>query len=1725
MNQSESHDGAPDALARGDIAVVGMSCLFPGAPDLHAYWRNIVTGFDAVTDVPPGRWETDPFYDPSSSDDDRIYTKRGGYLPTHIPFKPLEYGIMPVAVAGGEVDQFLVLKLVHDALIDAGYAGGLAESEKTSFVLGRGNYLGPGNSNLFQRSIGIEQALRILKAVHPEHTEAELEAMRRDLRASLPPFGPELGPTHIPNVVTGRSANRLDFMGSNFTVDAACASSLIALETAVENLLTGKTDLAIAGGSHTFTCVPLLMVFSTLNALSRSSTIQPFSAGADGTLPGEGIGIVILKRLADAQRDGNRIYAVIKGVGSASDGRAISVMAPRVEGEVLALRRAYARAGVEPHSVGLIEGHGTATAVGDAAEVQALRTVFGPRQGDTPHIGLGAVKSMIGHTMPASGIAGLIKTALALYHKTLPPTLHCDTPHPKLELEASPFYINTETRPWINAGMEAPRRAGVNAFGFGGINAHVVLEEAPAQSETSPDVVPWPTELFLVGAATREALVAQLERLRAYLDARPDVDPADLAFTLSRRFDQPACRLCIVAATLEELHNRLARAHKLLSDPACQQIKDPRGIYFFTQPLAGRGKIAFLFPGEGSQRINMLSELCLHFPEVRAVFDAADRNILAQGRNDLISADVFPPPCRTAQEREQAEERLWRLDRQCECLMTASRAMFVLFGHLGINADMIVGHSIGEWSSLIGGGVIAADTPVDALRSLEDMALAIEWDPSIPQAALLAVATNRTVAESIIAGLDDTYVALDNCPHQVVIATSEEMAEQVTARLRNHGLGYERSRFNRGSHTPLFAGFTALARRHFAAIDVQPAHLDVYSCCTAAPLPRDADAIRAMLVRSWESPVEYQRTIEAMYEAGARIFIETGPRNVLSAFTDDILRGKNALALAVDLPRWTELTGVNHLVAMLTAHGYNLNIPYLFARRSLRELALDPQQDDPAARTGEQGVIMLNLSIPMMTLSEDTLSALRQEHHSAVLAPMTAPPAPAPAPIAPLSADAPAREREARVADPVAAGAIMGSATTPTPTPPAGTPSYAAIAPVVAAPQPVAERPPAAVARRWPSAAPPQQARTEAPMGVRNDGVIAHFMESMGRFLQAEQRVLETYLHGQPPRGARLPARSGYRWPMPPSYAVPSSPLTAPLAGPDDQSGPLALAGEILSLVPGQSLVARRRVDPDEDLYLHDHTFGGRMSILDPTLEPLMVAPLTISLEVMAQAAAQLLPDLLLIGMADVRAHRWVQVDESAPTILEISAQREGSEQQVRVEVREVGADGMPDAMLIEGTMVFGAAYEPAPAPEAFVPAHPVQTVKTARQMYDEMWMFHGPRFQGVASLDLSGEDGIIGQLEVMPTHNLFRSTDHPRLLTDVALLDAAGQLLGYWAKERLASSFVVFPIRLAALRLFGPNLPAGTRVYCNVRLTEIMEQTVKVTMEVLDPRGALWMRIEGWQDWRFNITGAVYDFWRFPIPHLLSKPLSAPIPQGMEQGAFACYHMGTLTVLGQTMISKSVAYMVLNHAERRVYHGLRGPTARQVEWLAGRIAAKDAVRAYVLQRYGLQVPAGDIEIASDEHGRPTVQGAWLRQIPTVPGISLAHADGKAVAIAGDIARVVGLGIDVQGISARPPEFDEIAFAPDEPALAQASAGPARDELRMRLWCAKEAIAKALGRGLLQGPRAVAIEEWNDRTGVALAGLRGALAAEFPHLAGKKLIAYTTRTGDHIVATSFGETV
>jgi acyl transferase domain-containing protein len=457
-----------------DIAITGMACLLPQAPDVPTFWQNILDGVCAIG-APPADWGADAVLDSSATSNDRVYSAVGGFLGDLARFDPAAFGVMPLSVDGSEPDQFLTLRVAAAALADAGLDEHPVDPSRTELILGRGTYFNRGYVTLVQHGIVLDQTMRILTELDPWRSADDLAEIRRRLKASLPRLAADTVPGLVPNVVCGRVMNRFDLMGASYTVDAACASSLIALANGVADLRTGRCDVVVVGGVQVSTPALIYMVFCQLDAISRSGRILPFDRRADGTLLGEGLALLVLRRRVDAERSGNRIYALVGGVGVASDGRGPGLLAPRQEGEALAMRRAYDEAGVSPGSIGLLEAHGTATPVGDATEVAAIGDVFGKPSDDGPHIALGSVKSMIGHIIPASGAASLIKVAMALHDAVLPPTL-CEEPDPGLGLDRTPCYLNLRPRPWVH-GLDQPRRAGVNAFGFGGINAHAVLEE------------------------------------------------------------------------------------------------------------------------------------------------------------------------------------------------------------------------------------------------------------------------------------------------------------------------------------------------------------------------------------------------------------------------------------------------------------------------------------------------------------------------------------------------------------------------------------------------------------------------------------------------------------------------------------------------------------------------------------------------------------------------------------------------------------------------------------------------------------------------------------------------------------------------------------------------------------------------------------------------------------------------------------------------------------------------------------------------------------------------------------------------------------------------------------------------------------------------------------------------------------------------------------------------
>lgn len=1642
------HD-APSGARQEDVVIIGMACLFPGAPDLDTYWHNIITGVDAVTDATPDRWDTGIFFDPDSSSPGRVYCKRGGYLGDLARCNPLEYGLMPVVVSSGSPDEVLSLRVAHQALADAGYATRPFNRERTEVVFGRGNYSTPAYQNVAQHTLGVEGAVRVVQSLHPEYSPEELEMLRQELRASLPRFAPDTAASAVPNLTTGRVANRLDLMGPNFTIDAACASALIAMDLAVRDLQGGRCDLALVGGVHLTTDLPVLAVFSQLGAMSRASQIRPFDERADGIVPGEGLGVMVLKRRRDAERDGDRIYAVIRGVGTSSDGRGQGPLAPRVEGEEMAIRRAYAAAGVAPETVELIEAHGTGTPVGDLAEMQALARVFGARRGPLPTCAIGSVKSMIGHLMPAAGIAGLIKAALAVHHRVLPPTLHCERPHPQFGLEKTPFYINSETRPWVH-GDDAPRRAGVNAFGFGGINAHVILEEAPAASPAAepPGAVLRETEVCVVQGATRPELLAEIRRLvqRLELGGTPEIRLKDLAYSLNSRLRPGTARLSLVASSVGDLRGKLARALQRLEDPACRQLKDPSGVYFFEEPLLAQGKLVFLFPGETSQYPDMLKDLCVHIPGVRAEFDFLDRVFAEQPLRP--SHSIFPVAGVSDDERASAERRLWEMGGALDAILTANAALHALLLRLEIRPDMILGHSMGELSALAAAGVVTPD-PV-LLGRLAEVIVTYERmgaEDKLPEAAVAAVGADRASVLPLLERFHGAAcVAMDNCPHQVVIVGDERAVEGVLEELQARGTICQRLPFTRAYHTPAFSSATQPLDDLLREVALAPPRTEIFCAATAAPYPRDPREIHRLMVELWSRPVEFVKTVEALFEAGARVFVEVGARGNLTAFVDDILRGRPHLAIPCDVPRRSGILQLNHVVGLLVAQGATIRFDALYEGRAPRLVSLEPAGETNGKVPHPSPELPVPLAYPMLRLAAR------------------------PGPVAP------ARPAPGPSASPRAE--------------PAGAPGM---------PLPAALTAPGGLELVSRAVAPPVPGEAVLAGTAPASAVMSEHLRTMEQFLNVEQEVMEAFFGISPDASAGEAVQT---------HASPGA-------------SPLALQGTIVSMTPGREVIVRRRMDAAEDRFLDDHALGSQVSDVDPTLKPLPVVPFTVCLEMMTEVAALLAPGQVPTGIRQGQARQWIEV--ATPVTVEISARR--AEGGIRVEVRNLGGDegtakGAPP-VVAEATVIFGHAYpEPPPPPPLSLRAERPPRY-TAAEMYRERLMFHGPCFQGVVALDRVAENGVVGHLKVLPRTGLFASSPQPPFLLDPALLDATGQLIGYWAAEYLASGYIVFPIRLATLEVYGECPGEGEVLRCEVEIHEVSTRRLRASMTLVGADGRMWARLSDWEDWRFYWPRELYDHHRAPKRCLATQAWEPPVSGWPVGPGLAAQRLDAGPEITGTIAARLFVFAYLSGAERREWAALAGPEKRRTEWVLGRAAAKDAVRRLLKARYDVDVFPADIEIGHDEDGRPLVRAAHLGGSIEYPAVSVSHSEAWVVALAGYTGR--NLGIDLEPIRPREESFLRIAFDERELAPLAPLASPERDAWITRLWCAKEAVAKAVGTGLVGGPRAVTVTAIDLSTGTVEIALGPGLTGRVPELAGAAILARTGRQGDHAVAVCLGE--
>ncbi|GGX66512.1 hypothetical protein GCM10010358_21220 [Streptomyces minutiscleroticus] len=874
MNASHPAD-LDRRLARDPIAVVGLSALYPKSRDLREFWANVVSAADCIEDVPATHWDVSEHYDPDPSVPDKTYSKRGGFIPS-VPFDPLEFGLPPNTLEVTDVLQLLSLVVARDLLKDAGADQEWYDASRTGVVLG------VTGANQLTQPLSARLQTPVLKEVVRSCglSQRDAEEIAEKFKLAFAPWEENSFPGMLGNVVAGRIANRLDLGGTNMTIDAACASSLGAVKAGISDLLERRADTMLVGGCDAENTIFMYLCFSKTPAFSKSGRIRPFDEDADGTLIGEGIGMLALRRLSDAERDGNRIYSVIRGIGSSSDGRFKSIYAPRKEGQMTALRRAYEDADVSPDSIELFEAHGTGTAVGEATELSALTAVVSEHTEDRRFAAVGSVKSQIGHTKAAAGAAGLIKLSLALHHKLFPPTINVDKPNPAIDWESGPFYVSARTRPWIRDPHRPRRRAAVSSFGFGGTNFHMVLEEHGDGDDLK---VMFPAaQVHLWHEPDVDGLVRALDG-----GAEPKTVPAPDGHP----------RLALVARTDAELAElRALAAAELRAKPSARSWSHPKGVYF-RSAQAPAGKVAALFAGQGSQYVEPGRTAVLALPPLRAAFDRA--NAAWADHDRPLSRVAFPPPAFDEATRAAQESELRRTEYAQPAIGALAAGQYRYLTELGFDAEGFLGHSFGELAALWAAGAIDDDTYF-ALARARGAAMAPPADPDFDPGAMAAVTASREQLDQLLTAHPDLAVCNRNAPDQTVVGGATDAVERFVEAAGAAGLRAQRLPVSAAFHTPFVAHAVEAFGRRVAETEIREPRRPVFANAPGASYGADVEANRRTLVDQLVRPVEFADRVEEMYAAGFRTFVEFGPKGVLTRLVGRILGDREHFAVQLD---------------------------------------------------------------------------------------------------------------------------------------------------------------------------------------------------------------------------------------------------------------------------------------------------------------------------------------------------------------------------------------------------------------------------------------------------------------------------------------------------------------------------------------------------------------------------------------------------------------------------------------------------------------------------------------------------------------------------------------------------------------------------------------------------------------------------------------------------------
>ena len=934
------------------IAVIGIGAIMPGALSKDEFWKNITEGKNSIIEVPQDRWDYRLFYSEDRSIPDKTYSKIGGFI-TGFKFNSLKYRIPPSVAKQMDSIQHLALETASMALEDAGYDKKDFDRTRTAVIIA--NAVG-GIKNEYSNT-RIYKAFYYDMLKHAEHfaslppaqQEAIIEEVEAAVNQKFLPITEDSMPGELPNVIAGRVANVFNLNGTSFSIDAACASSLAALDQAVNGLRVGNYDMALCGGVDQMMSPAAYIKFCKIGALSADGSYA-FDARANGFVMAEGAGIVLLKRLSDAERDGDKIYGVIRAIGASSDGKGKGITAPNPKGQKLAIENTFRQLDYTPGDIGLMEAHGTATKVGDAAELSALDDVFKP-YAPAGSIGLGSVKSQIGHAKAAAGIASVIKVMLALHNKVLPPSINFVTPNPIVDWASTPFKVITEAREWKSDKI---RRANVSSFGFGGTNFHLAAEEYNPSLSAKKASIPAAANVVTSNneekeimsqtqnTASKYELLVPMEKLQGDMmvfsgDSKQDLfnelnaavqsiqgDPLYLvkAAYKNHTASYKQYAVSINAESPEKLKEKIqffiktASASDVWSESSL--YLKMKGIYPFYNH-SEKPKVCFMFPGQGSQYVDMMKDLASKYKVVRDTFAEADV-ILKQLAGTTLTDVIWSKEGESKEEYKKREEGIKQTQITQPAILTANVAMMRLLYQFGIKPDVTMGHSLGEYGAAVAAGVLSFPDAIRAVTT-RGTAMANIKVPDCGKMAAIAAPVEKIEPElKKISGY--VAVANKNCPTQTVIAGESKPVEDAVAMFTAMGIQSVLVPVSHAFHSAIVRPASAVYREFLNGLEIHAPKLPITSNVSADFYPSDPSKIRDMMVEQIMSSVEWIKQVELAYARGVRLFIEVGPKRVLSAFVTSTLSDKKDIrVLASNHPKRGGITEFNDLMANLVAAG------------------------------------------------------------------------------------------------------------------------------------------------------------------------------------------------------------------------------------------------------------------------------------------------------------------------------------------------------------------------------------------------------------------------------------------------------------------------------------------------------------------------------------------------------------------------------------------------------------------------------------------------------------------------------------------------------------------------------------------------------------------------------------------------------------------------------------